>query len=107
LAGDRRADLTGLHIGSWFAKLALGDIQYESDIAGTDARGATSTRQELLQAGEELVEQGRAVGLVVVGGVVTLALQGGPELDAGLEEGAGLADGLEGAARVAGCSRRC
>jgi hypothetical protein len=34
------------------------------------------------------VEQGGAVGLAMFGGVVVLALQGGPELDAGLEEGA-------------------
>ncbi len=46
---------------------------------------------------EEPVEQVGAVGLVVLGGVVALALQGGPELDAGLEEGAGFADGFEGA----------
>jgi hypothetical protein len=42
-----------------------------------------------VQAGEESVEQLGAVGLVMVGGVVVLALQGGSELDAGLEEGAG------------------
>ena len=45
----------------------------------------------------EPVEQVGAVGLLVVGGVVTLALQGGSELEAGLEERAGFADGLEGA----------
>jgi hypothetical protein len=50
-----------------------------------------------VDAGEELVEQVGAVGLVVFGGVVALALQGGSEFDAGLEEGAGLADGFEGA----------
>jgi hypothetical protein len=33
----------------------------------------------------------------VLGGVVALVEQGGPELDAGLEEGAGFADGFEGA----------
>jgi hypothetical protein len=49
------------------------------------------------RCGEEAVEQVGAVGLVVVGGVVALALQGGSELDAGLEEGAGFADGFEGA----------
>ena len=51
----------------------------------------------LVYAGQEAVEKVGAVGLVVVGGVVALALQGGSELDAGLEEGAGLADGFEGA----------
>jgi hypothetical protein len=51
----------------------------------------------LVDAAEESVEQLSAVGVVVVGGVVALALQGGPELDAGLEEGAGFADGFEGA----------
>ena len=48
----------------------------------------------VVDAGEELVEQVGAVGLVVLGGVVVLALQGGSELDAGLEEGAGFADCL-------------
>jgi hypothetical protein len=38
-----------------------------------------------------------AAGLAVGGGVVVLGLQGGPELDAGLEEGAGFADRFEGA----------
>ena len=36
----------------------------------------------------------------VLGGVVALAQQGGPEFDAGLEEGAGFADGLEGAVQL-------
>ncbi|GLW36051.1 hypothetical protein Areg01_89850 [Actinoplanes regularis] len=49
----------------------------------------------MVQAVQESGEQLGAVGLVVLGGVVVLTLQGGPELDAGLEEGAGLADGLE------------
>jgi hypothetical protein len=40
--------------------------------------------------------------LVAGGGVVVLGLQGGPELDAGLEEGAGLADRLEGAVQLRG-----
>ena len=35
------------------------------------------------------------MGLLVFGGVVVLALQGRAELDAGLEEGAGFADGFE------------
>jgi hypothetical protein len=47
----------------------------------------------LVDAVEESVEQVGAVALVVLCGVVALALQGGPELDAGLEEGAGFADG--------------
>src|SRR5829696_3430996 len=45
------------------------------------------------QVGEEL----GSVGLPLGCGVVVLGEQGGPELDAGLEEGARLADGLEGA----------
>jgi hypothetical protein len=40
----------------------------------------------LVDVAEELVEQVGSMGLVVVGGVVALALQGGPELDAGVEE---------------------
>ena len=36
-----------------------------------------------------------AAGLVVLGCVVVLGLQGGPELDAGLEVGAGFADRFE------------
>jgi hypothetical protein len=51
----------------------------------------------VVDAGQELVEQVGPVELVVLGGVVALAEQGGPELDAGLEEGAGFADGFEGA----------
>jgi hypothetical protein len=35
-------------------------------------------------------------------GVVVLGLQGGPQLDAGLEEGAGLTDRLEGAVERGG-----
>jgi len=46
----------------------------------------------VVQAGEEPAEQVGPVGLAMFGGVVLLALQGGPELDAGLEERAGLAD---------------
>jgi hypothetical protein len=34
------------------------------------------------------------------GGVVMLGLPGGPEVDAGLEERAGFADGLEGAVQL-------
>ncbi len=51
----------------------------------------------MINAGEKTVEEVGAVGLVVVGGVAALALQGGSELYAGLEEGAGFADGFEGA----------
>ena len=51
----------------------------------------------VVESGEDLVEQFGAVGLVVVGGVLALAKQGWPEFDAGLEEGAGFADGFEGA----------
>ena len=39
-----------------------------------------------MQAGEQLCEQVLPAGLVFRGGVVVLGLQGGPELDAGLEE---------------------
>jgi hypothetical protein len=51
----------------------------------------------LVDAGEEAVGQVGQVGLIMFGGVVALALQGGSELDAGLEEGAGFADGFKGA----------
>jgi hypothetical protein len=39
-----------------------------------------------VQAGEQLLEQVLAAGLVFRGGVVVLGLQGRSELDAGLEE---------------------
>jgi hypothetical protein len=55
-----------------------------------------------VEVGEEPVEQAGAVSLVMFGCVVVLALQGGPELDAGLEEGAGFADGFEGASSSGG-----
>jgi len=48
--------------------------------------------RRLVQAGEQLLEQVLASGLVFRGGVVVLGLHGGPELDAGLEECAVLAD---------------
>jgi len=51
----------------------------------------------VVEAGDESLEEVGAVGLLMLGGVVVLALQGGPEFDAGLEAGAGLADDLEGA----------
>jgi len=54
----------------------------------------------LVDVGQELVEQISAVGLVVFGGVVVLALQGGPEFDAGGEEGAGFTDRFEGAVQL-------
>jgi hypothetical protein len=44
-----------------------------------------------------VVEEFDPMGLVVIGGVVALTLQGGPELDVGVEVGAGFADRLEGA----------
>jgi hypothetical protein len=51
----------------------------------------------VIEVGDESMEEVGAVGLLMLDGVVVLALEGGPELDAGLEEGAGFADGLEGA----------
>ena len=48
-----------------------------------------------VESSEEPVEDFLATDLTLVGGVVALALKGGPELDGGLEEGAGLADRLE------------
>jgi len=46
------------------------------------------------------LEQVGPLLLMVAGGMVVLGLQGGPERDAGLEERAGLADGLEGAIQL-------
>jgi hypothetical protein len=43
---------------------------------------------------DELVEDGGAFGLVVVAAVVALSLEGGPELDGGLEVAAGFAGGF-------------
>jgi hypothetical protein len=48
------------------------------------------------------VEGRGLVGLALGFGVVVLGLEGGPELDAALEEGAVLADGLEGAVELGG-----
>ncbi len=48
-----------------------------------------------VDGGEKIGEQGGAIGLVVVGCVVALAVQDGDELRAGLEEAAAFADGLE------------
>ena len=56
----------------------------------------------MVEVVEELGEEVLSGGLVVSGGVVVLGLQGGSELDAGLEERAGLADGFEGAVQVLG-----
>jgi hypothetical protein len=46
----------------------------------------------VVDAVEEAAEEFGAVGLVLGDGVVVLILQGGPELNAGLEERAGFAD---------------
>jgi hypothetical protein len=54
----------------------------------------------VVDAAEELAEELLAAGLVVRGGVVVLGLQGGPELDAGLEVAAGFADRFEGAVQL-------
>jgi hypothetical protein len=43
----------------------------------------------LVDSQDERVEDGGAFGLAVVAGVVALALEGGPELDGGLEVGGG------------------
>jgi hypothetical protein len=56
----------------------------------------------LVGAVEKAVEQVGAVGLVVVGGVVALALQDGSELDADVDECAGFGDGFEGAVQFGG-----
>ena len=56
----------------------------------------------LVSGGEQRGEQLPAVVLVPGEGVVALGGEGGAELDAGLEEGAGLADGLERAVQLGG-----
>jgi len=56
----------------------------------------------VVDSAEELAEQLLAAGLLLGGGVVVLGGQDGPELDAGLEVGAGLADRLEGAVQLRG-----
>ena len=56
----------------------------------------------LVEAGQESVEDSLPPGLALGGGVVALLLEGGPELDGGLEEGAGLADRLEVAVQADG-----
>ena len=56
----------------------------------------------LVEAGQESVEDFLPPGLALVGGVVALLLEGGAELDGGLEEGAGFADRLEVAVQADG-----
>ena len=51
---------------------------------------------------EESAEEGGTLGLVVSGGVVSLALQGGGELDGDGEVDAGFADRFEGAVQLGG-----
>jgi hypothetical protein len=48
----------------------------------------------LVDSLDEFVEDGGAFGLAVFLGVVALALEGGPELDGGLEVAAGFAGGF-------------
>ena len=52
------------------------------------------SRVLLVDSLDELVEDGGAFGLAVFLGVVALALEGGPELDGGLEVAAGFAGGF-------------
>ncbi len=56
---------------------------------------ALRSRSLLVEPVEEAVEDALSADLALGSGVVALALDGGPELDGGLEEGAGLADRLE------------
>jgi hypothetical protein len=49
---------------------------------------------------DEFVEDGGAFGLAVFLGVVALALEGGPELDGGLEVAAGFAGGFHAAVEL-------
>jgi len=56
----------------------------------------------LVEAGQQSVEDFLPPGLALGGGVVALLLDGGTELDGGLEEGAGLADRLEVAVQADG-----
>jgi hypothetical protein len=56
----------------------------------------------LVDAVEQVLVEVGAAGLVVVGGMVALALQGGPELDGGGEESAAFADRFEGAVEGGG-----
>jgi hypothetical protein len=68
-----------------------------AQVLGSVVEDHSGLVDQLVADGEEAVEEVGAVGLVTVGGVVALVLQGGSELDAGVEEGAGFADGFEGA----------
>jgi hypothetical protein len=54
----------------------------------------------LVEVAKQTLEQVASVVLALGGGVVVLGLQGGSELDAGLEEGAGFADRFERAVRL-------
>jgi hypothetical protein len=54
------------------------------------------------EVAEELAEEVGSMILVVGCGVAVLGLEGGSELDTGLEERAGFADGLEGAVELGG-----
>jgi hypothetical protein len=54
----------------------------------------------LVDSLDQLVEECGAVGLFVVAGVVGLALEGGAELDGGLEVAAGLAGGFHAAVEL-------
>jgi hypothetical protein len=53
------------------------------------------SRRGGVEAVEDAVEDLLSADLALTGGVVTLSLQGGSELDGGDEEAAGFADGLE------------
>jgi hypothetical protein len=46
------------------------------------------------------IEEGGALGLPVIAGVIALALEGGPELDGGLEIAAGFACGFHSAVEL-------
>ena len=67
--------------------------------AGLDRAKARGVRQGRPRTGAK-VEAAIRARLVAGEGVVALGLQRGPELDAGLEEGAGLADGFERAVQL-------
>jgi hypothetical protein len=54
----------------------------------------------LVDSLEELIEEGGARGLPVIAGVIALALEGGPELDGGLEIAAGFACGFHSAVEL-------
>jgi hypothetical protein len=56
----------------------------------------------LVDSLDEFVEDGGAFGLAVVAGVVALSLEGGPELDGGLEVAAGFAGGFHPAVELDG-----